>query len=128
MQLSRRLSDAGMQQKELNRSTAQARTRRKAWSQTRQALSNMSRVEHGKLDLLDPTSIDAFASAFLASGEKSRCGWLKDKFGLSWQIIPTALGKLMSDPNPKKSKAVLNAMLKMDKIVIKGSQEAYDHA
>ncbi len=59
-------------------------------------------------------------------GEKSRCGWMKDKFGLSWQIIPAALGKLMHDPNPAKSKAVLNAMMKMDKIVIKDLQEAYN--
>ena len=59
-------------------------------------------------------------------GEKSRCGWLKDKFGLSWQIIPTALPRLMNDPNRRKAKAVLDAMLKMGKIEIKGLQEAYD--
>ena len=59
-------------------------------------------------------------------GEKGRCGWLKDKYGLSWQIIPTALGKLMSDPDPEKSKAVFQAMLKMNKIVIEDLKRAYE--
>ena len=58
-------------------------------------------------------------------GEKSRCGWLKDKYGLWWQIIPSALGKLMSDPDPVKSKNVLNAMMQMGKIEIKKLQETY---
>src|SRR6185503_20214546 len=48
-------------------------------------------------------------------GEKSRCGWLKDKFGLSWQVVPAILGKLMADKDPEKSKRVMEAMLKMDK-------------
>ena len=61
-----------------------------------------------------------------AGGVKSRCGWLKDKYGLSWQIIPKALGKLMSDPDPKKAQAVVQAMLKMDKIVIQDLQKAYE--
>ena len=61
-------------------------------------------------------------------GEKSMCGWLKDKFGVSWQIIPSALGKLMSDPDPRKSGAVMQAMLKMNKIVIADLQKAYDAA
>lgn len=61
-------------------------------------------------------------------GEKGRCGWLKDKFGLSWQIIPTALGRLMSDPNPQKSKAVFEAMMKMDKIEVSALQRAYDQS
>ena len=59
-------------------------------------------------------------------GEQGRCGWLKDRFGLSWQIIPAALPKLMNDPNPEKSKAVLRAMLKMNKIVIEDLKTAYD--
>jgi predicted 3-demethylubiquinone-9 3-methyltransferase (glyoxalase superfamily) len=61
-----------------------------------------------------------------AGGEKSRCGWLKDKFGLWWQIIPKALGQLMSDPDPEKSKAVMQAMLKMNKIVIADLRKAYE--
>jgi predicted 3-demethylubiquinone-9 3-methyltransferase (glyoxalase superfamily) len=59
-------------------------------------------------------------------GEKSQCGWLKDKFGLSWQIVPTALGELMNDKDPEKAKRVMQAMLKMDKIEIKGLQRAYE--
>jgi predicted 3-demethylubiquinone-9 3-methyltransferase (glyoxalase superfamily) len=61
-------------------------------------------------------------------GEYQMCGWLKDKFGLSWQIIPTALGKLMGDENPAKSGAVVQAMMQMRKIDISGLQAAYDQA
>lgn len=70
--------------------------------------------------------VDELWERLSAGGEKSRCGWLKDKFGLSWQIIPTVLGKLMSDPDPAKSGAVVQAMLKMDKIVIEDLQKAYE--
>ena len=59
-------------------------------------------------------------------GSKSRCGWLKDKFGLSWQIVPTALPRLISDPDPARAKRVAMAMMKMDKIDIAGLQAAYD--
>lgn len=72
--------------------------------------------------------VDVLWDKLSAGGEKSRCGWLKDKFGLSWQIIPTALMNLMSDPNPKKSNAVMQAMLKMDKIVIEDLQKAHEEA
>ncbi|HYA63927.1 MAG TPA: VOC family protein, partial [Candidatus Sulfotelmatobacter sp.] len=61
-----------------------------------------------------------------AGGEPGRCGWLKDKYGLSWQIIPKALMKLMSDPDPEKSNAVMQAMLKMNKIVVADLQKAYE--
>ncbi len=61
-----------------------------------------------------------------AGGEKGRCAWLKDKFGVSWQIVPTALGKLMQDKDPEKSKRVMQAMMKMDKIDIAGLQKAYE--
>jgi predicted 3-demethylubiquinone-9 3-methyltransferase (glyoxalase superfamily) len=70
--------------------------------------------------------VDELWEKLSAGGEKSRCGWLKDKYGLWWQIIPTALGKLMSDPDPRKSQAVMQAMLKMNKIVIADLQKAYD--
>jgi predicted 3-demethylubiquinone-9 3-methyltransferase (glyoxalase superfamily) len=72
--------------------------------------------------------VDVLWDKLSTGGEKSRCGWLKDKFGLSWQIIPAALMNLMSDPNPKKSNAVMQAMLKMDKIVIKDLQKAHEEA
>ena len=52
-------------------------------------------------------------------GEESMCGWLKDKFGLSWQIIPSALGEMMGDKDPLKARRVVDAMLKMQKIHIK---------
>jgi predicted 3-demethylubiquinone-9 3-methyltransferase (glyoxalase superfamily) len=61
-------------------------------------------------------------------GEKQQCGWLKDKYGLSWQIVPSILGKLMSDPNPAKAKNVMAAMLQMKKLDIQGLQKAYDAA
>ena len=60
-----------------------------------------------------------------AGGEKSRCGWLKDKFGVSWQIIPTVLGELMRDKDPRKAKNVMQAMLQMDKLDIKRLREAH---
>lgn len=58
-------------------------------------------------------------------GEQSRCGWLKDKFGLSWQIIPVHLGKLLNDPDPEKSQRVMQAMMTMTKIDIDALQCAY---
>ncbi|MDB4901610.1 MAG: hypothetical protein JWQ63_891 [Mucilaginibacter sp.] len=61
-------------------------------------------------------------------GEESQCGWLKDKYGVSWQIVPEVLGKLMGDPNPEKAKNVMNAMLQMRKIDIEALQQAYDKA
>lgn len=59
-----------------------------------------------------------------AGGQEVQCGWLKDKFGLCWQIVPTALGELMSDSDPAKSKRVMEAMLKMKKIEISKLQDA----
>jgi predicted 3-demethylubiquinone-9 3-methyltransferase (glyoxalase superfamily) len=59
-------------------------------------------------------------------GEKGRCGWLKDKYGLSWQIVPSALGKMLHDKDAEKSKRVVKAMLQMSKIDVKGLQQAYD--
>jgi predicted 3-demethylubiquinone-9 3-methyltransferase (glyoxalase superfamily) len=59
-------------------------------------------------------------------GAESQCGWLKDKFGLSWQIIPKALFQLMGDADPVKSGRVMQAMLQMKKIDIAGLERAYD--
>ncbi|OLC85460.1 MAG: hypothetical protein AUJ08_02660 [Thaumarchaeota archaeon 13_1_40CM_3_50_5] len=58
-------------------------------------------------------------------GEKIQCGWLKDKYGVSWQIVPTILGEMISDPNRAKSQRVMEAMLKMKKIEIEGLKKAY---
>jgi len=68
--------------------------------------------------------VDELWEKLSASGQKSRCGWLKDKYGLSWQIIPSALGKLMSDPDREKAGRVMKAMLQMDKIDIAALEEA----
>ena len=69
--------------------------------------------------------VDELWEKLSAGGKKSRCGWLQDKYGLSWQIIPTALGKLMGDSDPQKSSRVMKAMLQMDKIDIQRLQQAY---
>jgi predicted 3-demethylubiquinone-9 3-methyltransferase (glyoxalase superfamily) len=68
--------------------------------------------------------VDDYWSKLTAGGKEVQCGWLVDKFGVSWQIIPTALMKLMSDKDAKKSARVMQAMMKMVKIDIKGLQEA----
>ena len=61
-------------------------------------------------------------------GEESMCGWLKDKYGLSWQIIPSALGQMLSDPDPVKAQRVMQAMLQMRKIDIEALRQAYEQA
>jgi len=72
--------------------------------------------------------VDELWEKLSAGGQKSRCGWLKDKFGLSWQIIPKALGELLGDKDPRKSQSVMHAMLQMDKIDIARLKEAYAQA
>jgi predicted 3-demethylubiquinone-9 3-methyltransferase (glyoxalase superfamily) len=69
--------------------------------------------------------VDRYWNKLSAGGEKSQCGWLKDKYGLSWQITPTILGQLMSDPDPAKAKRVMEAMLKMKKLDIAKLKQAY---
>lgn len=70
--------------------------------------------------------VDELWSKLSDGGETSQCGWLKDKYGLSWQIVPTILGEFMSDPDPVKSGRVMQAMLKMTKIDIDGLKKAYN--
>jgi predicted 3-demethylubiquinone-9 3-methyltransferase (glyoxalase superfamily) len=70
--------------------------------------------------------VDHFWHALSAHPEAEQCGWLKDKYGVSWQIIPTALGELMSDPDPEKSRRVTEAMLQMKKIEVAGLKQAYE--
>jgi predicted 3-demethylubiquinone-9 3-methyltransferase (glyoxalase superfamily) len=70
--------------------------------------------------------VDELWEKLCEGGKKDRCGWLKDKYGLSWQIIPSALGKMLGDKDPEKSKRVMEAMLQMDKIDVKRLQEAYE--
>jgi predicted 3-demethylubiquinone-9 3-methyltransferase (glyoxalase superfamily) len=79
------------------------------------------------VDCEDQAEVDYYWDKLTADGgEESMCGWLKDKYGLSWQIIPKALGELMGDPDPVKAQRVMQAMLQMQKIDVAGLQRAYD--
>ena len=70
--------------------------------------------------------VDYFWNRLTADGgEESKCGWLKDKFGLSWQVVPVALGRYLSDSDRKKADRVMQAMMKMQKIVIADLEKAY---
>jgi predicted 3-demethylubiquinone-9 3-methyltransferase (glyoxalase superfamily) len=69
--------------------------------------------------------IDRYWHALLDGGTPEQCGWLKDRFGLSWQIVPTVLGDMMADPDRAKAKRAADAMLKMVKIDIATLQAAY---
>lgn len=77
------------------------------------------------VDCKTQEEVDELWEKLSAGGKQDRCGWLKDKYGLSWQIIPSALGKLMNDPDPAKAGRVMGAMLQMDKIDIQKLEEAY---
>ncbi len=70
--------------------------------------------------------IDYFWEALSKGGQEGPCGWLKDKFGLSWQVVPAVLGTMMSGPDPEKSGRVMNAFLKMKKFDVAALQRAYD--
>jgi predicted 3-demethylubiquinone-9 3-methyltransferase (glyoxalase superfamily) len=77
----------------------------------------------------DQAEVDRYWDAFLAAGgTPTACGWLDDQFGLSWQIIPKALTELMSDPDPKKAGAVVQAMMKMKKIDVAALYAAHASA
>lgn len=70
--------------------------------------------------------VDELWNKLSAGGSEDRCGWLRDKYGLSWQIIPRQLGKMLSDPDPARSQRVMNAMLQMSKLDIATLEAAYD--
>jgi len=70
--------------------------------------------------------VDTFWEKLSEGGEKQQCGWLKDKFGVSWQIVPVVLTEMLSDPDPQKSQRVMKALLPMGKIDIKKLQQAYN--
>ena len=72
--------------------------------------------------------VDELWDKLSAGGRKDRCGWLQDKYGLSWQIVPSVLGKLLGDKNPSKSSGVMKAMMQMDKLDIARLQQAYEAA
>lgn len=72
--------------------------------------------------------VDALWEKLSASPEDEQCGWLKDKYGLSWQIVPTVLGELLGDKDPEKAKRVMDAMLQMKKLDIAALKHAYEGA
>ena len=78
------------------------------------------------VDCKTQKEVDLFWEKLTEGGEEGACGWLKDKYGLSWQINPTVLGEMLNDPDPEKSRRVMEAMLKMKKIDIAGLKRAYD--
>lgn len=80
------------------------------------------------VDCKTQEEVDELWNKLTQDGEEGPCGWLKDKFGVSWQIIPTVLGELLGDPDPAKSQRVMQAMLQMKKIDIKTLQEAHEQA
>jgi predicted 3-demethylubiquinone-9 3-methyltransferase (glyoxalase superfamily) len=69
---------------------------------------------------------DLWDKLLAGGGAPSRCGWLKDKFGLSWQIIPTSLGRMLNDKDPARAGRVMHAMLQMSKLDVTALQQAYD--
>lgn len=72
--------------------------------------------------------VDKFWNKLTEGGQESQCGWLKDKFGLSWQVVPNALPKLLQDKDPARSKRVMAALLKMKKLDIDELQRAHDQS
>ena len=78
------------------------------------------------IDCNTQEEVDELWNKLSKGGSESRCGWLKDKYGLSWQVVPSILGKLLGDKDPVKAKRVMDAMLKMSKINIKALQDAYE--
>ncbi len=73
----------------------------------------------------DQAELDRYWNALLQGGSAEQCGWLKDRYGLSWQIVPTVLGQMMSDPDKAQAKRAADAMMKMVKIDIAALKEAY---
>jgi predicted 3-demethylubiquinone-9 3-methyltransferase (glyoxalase superfamily) len=78
------------------------------------------------VDCKSQEEVDVLYDKLSAGGEKEPCGWLRDKYGISWQIIPSALGKMLGDKDPRKAGNVMQAMLQMKKIDIKQLEQAYD--
>lgn len=74
----------------------------------------------------DQDEVDHYWNTLVEGGEESRCGWLKDRYGFSWQIVPTALPELLGDPDPDRSQRAMKAMLSMGKIDIEAIRQAAD--
>lgn len=79
-----------------------------------------------KIDCADQAEVDRLWDTLSKGGSIEQCGWLKDRYGISWQIVPTVLPQLLGDPDPAKAQRVMQAMLKMVKLDIAGLKAAYD--
>ena len=77
------------------------------------------------VDCKTQEEVDQLWEKLSEGGEKVQCGWLKDKYGLSWQIVPGVLSEMLADPDPAKSRRVMESMLKMKKLDIKALERAY---
>jgi len=80
------------------------------------------------VDCKSQEEVDYYWEKLTEGGEEKPCGWLKDRYGLSWQIVPTALVEMLNDPDPEKSKKVTEVMLKMKKLDIQTLRQAYEQA
>lgn len=80
------------------------------------------------IECADQEEIDAYWAALIAGGEESQCGWLKDRYGLSWQVVPAGWEELLNDPDPARAQRAVAAMLGMQKIEIAAIQAAADQA
>ena len=78
------------------------------------------------VDCKSQIEVDDLWEKLSDGGQESQCGWLKDKFGLSWQVVPSALVEMLQDPDPEKTKRVMAAMMQMGKIDIAKLKQAYD--
>jgi predicted 3-demethylubiquinone-9 3-methyltransferase (glyoxalase superfamily) len=78
------------------------------------------------IDCSSQEEVDRYWSALTADGEESQCGWLKDKFGVSWQVVPSVLSQLLGGPDPEGAQRAMQAMLGMRKLEIAELQAAYD--
>ncbi|MEQ6901741.1 VOC family protein [Nocardioides sp. YIM 152588] len=80
------------------------------------------------IDCGDQSEVDYYWDSLVDGGEESMCGWLKDRYGISWQVVPTRLYELVSDPDPARAQAAMQAMLRMRRIVVADLEEAADAA
>ena len=78
------------------------------------------------VDCKDQKEVDHYWEKLSEDGRKDNCGWVTDRFGLSWQIVPTVLGEMLADPDPAKAERVMQAMLKMQRMIIKDLKDAYE--
>ena len=78
------------------------------------------------IDCKDQAEVDYYWDTLSAGGQQQPCGWLKDRFGLSWQVVPSALDEMMSDPDPVRSSRVMQAMLQMKKMDLGALRRAYE--